>query len=173
MIENFMDYTDDACMNSFTNGQFERALAAWEKYRARKYRAEDDEPVPAPVSEPVSQPFAEPIVDCTKLSGKECKNEESCVFDWRKKVIKQCLLKSEYKKVDCESRSRNRCERKDNINNVGVCTLVGNVCVNKCDGLAIGWCGRMTGDFDSNIKICIARKETNPCYKCHPASTCG
>ena len=35
LIQNFMDYTDDSCMDSFTNGQYERALAAWEKYRER------------------------------------------------------------------------------------------------------------------------------------------
>lgn len=32
-IFNFMDYTDDACMDSFTSGQAARATAAWSTYR--------------------------------------------------------------------------------------------------------------------------------------------
>jgi hypothetical protein len=35
-IYNFMDYTDDACMNTFTNGQDARADAQWAQYRAGK-----------------------------------------------------------------------------------------------------------------------------------------
>ena len=32
-IENFMDYTDDACMNTFSSGQWARMSAQWNAYR--------------------------------------------------------------------------------------------------------------------------------------------
>lgn len=33
-IENFMDYTDDACMDEFTSGQGDRMIGAWNEFRA-------------------------------------------------------------------------------------------------------------------------------------------
>jgi hypothetical protein len=35
-ITNFMDYTDDACMNTFSAGQFSRMQGQWSTYRQGK-----------------------------------------------------------------------------------------------------------------------------------------
>jgi hypothetical protein len=35
-IKNFMDYTDDSCMNTFTTGQSVRMQNAWATYRQGK-----------------------------------------------------------------------------------------------------------------------------------------
>jgi hypothetical protein len=37
-IHNYMDYTDDGCMNAFTQGQAERAYAQWKLYRCTTCR---------------------------------------------------------------------------------------------------------------------------------------
>jgi hypothetical protein len=34
LVRNFMDYTDDSCMNSFTNGQFWSSQYCWSTWRA-------------------------------------------------------------------------------------------------------------------------------------------
>jgi len=174
LVENFMDYTDDSCMNSFTTGQLTRAMAAWEDYRAQ-----DGEPVSRPVSEPVSEPVAEPAsqpvaqpssVDCTELSKKECKQEDSCGYSGKKKIFDFCAPKKKYSKVDCETRTQNRCETKVGDNKAGVCQLIGNKCLHKCDGEEEKSCKKVKGDFNQK-KICKAKKIANPCFRCQPIST--
>jgi len=34
-VTNFMDYTDDNCMNTFTSGQFDRMKAMWAEVRSK------------------------------------------------------------------------------------------------------------------------------------------
>ncbi|MCL4809373.1 MAG: zinc metalloprotease, partial [Thermoanaerobaculia bacterium] len=35
-ITNFMDYTDDSCMNRFSSGQVSRMRGMWDSYRSGK-----------------------------------------------------------------------------------------------------------------------------------------
>ena len=173
LVENFMDYTDDSCMDSFTTGQLKRAMAAWEDFRAQ-----DGEPVSRPVAEPVaepaSQPFAQPSsVDCTELSKSECKQEDSCDYSKKKKIFDFCALKKKYSKVDCETLTNNECETETGANTAGVCQLIGNVCLDKCGSEGAKSCKKVKGDF-INKKICQAKKIANPCFRCQPISTvCG
>lgn len=59
MIDNFMDYSDDACMTEFTAGQSERLIAALATYRtvAPTPEPEPEPEVPAPEPEvPAPEP---------------------------------------------------------------------------------------------------------------------
>jgi len=46
LVNNFMDYTDDKCMNAFTEEQFERMRAQWDSFRAGT--GEPTQPTPNP-----------------------------------------------------------------------------------------------------------------------------
>jgi len=172
LVNNFMDYSDDDCMNSFTTGQLTRAKAAWEDYRAQ-----GGEPVSKPVSEPVAEPASQPVappssVDCTELSKNECKQEDSCAYSKKKKVFDSCALKKKYK-VDCEALTQDECETKTGTNKAGVCQLIGTVCSHKCISGGVKTCKKVKGDFNKK-KVCKAKKIANPCYRCQPLSTiCG
>jgi hypothetical protein len=37
-VQNYMDYSDDSCLSSFTGGQFARMLANWNAFRTRETR---------------------------------------------------------------------------------------------------------------------------------------
>lgn len=43
LIKNFMDYTEDSCMDSFTTGQFTRAQSMWSAFRASSAYETGDE----------------------------------------------------------------------------------------------------------------------------------
>lgn len=54
-IYNFMDYTDDSCMNNFTDLQMERMHAMWDQYRTGT-----DSPTASPTGSPTMAPFTCP-----------------------------------------------------------------------------------------------------------------
>ena len=85
-IYNFMDYTEDSCMDHFTNGQFERMEAMWYQYRS-------DTPAPPPPPSPPTDsppppspptdsppPPSPPTFDCSDCpcgcngGGNKCRN---------------------------------------------------------------------------------------------------
>jgi len=59
-IENFMNYTPDACMYQFTNDQFNRMIAMWNEYRPPAPPS-----TPPPVTQPTPAPFYSPITQPT------------------------------------------------------------------------------------------------------------
>jgi hypothetical protein len=42
LVRNFMDYTDDSCMDSFTNGQYDNVQYLWSRFRAPGSHGRDD-----------------------------------------------------------------------------------------------------------------------------------
>jgi len=73
-VKNFMDYSVDACMDTFSLGQFERMDAQWSTYRATEPALPTTKPTPSPtLSSPPSTFPTEtmsPTGDCTSLSIK-------------------------------------------------------------------------------------------------------
>jgi len=47
-VENFMDYTDDSCMTTFTTGQFKRMVMQWDMYRSDGSPPTPNPPTPKP-----------------------------------------------------------------------------------------------------------------------------
>jgi len=80
MLNNFMDYTEDSCMNSFTQGQFDRMLAQWEVYRwsgvakprtisptKNPTKSPIKSPTANPTESPIKSPITNPTADCVML----------------------------------------------------------------------------------------------------------
>ncbi|GFH55044.1 zinc metalloprotease [Chaetoceros tenuissimus] len=59
-ITNYMDYTDDDCMNHFTSGQSERMHAMWETYRLVPSESPSSFPSMVPSDSPSDQPSSTP-----------------------------------------------------------------------------------------------------------------
>jgi len=82
LVENFMDYTDDSCMESFTKGQETRMTAFWKEYRSDGSPPTPNPPTPNPPTPnpptpnpPTTSknPTTEPP---TPTSDDECTNNE-------------------------------------------------------------------------------------------------
>jgi len=71
MITNFMDYTDDSCMDTFTTGQFERMVAMWNQYRS------DGSP-PTPTPPTANPPTADPPTANPPTADPPTANPPSC-----------------------------------------------------------------------------------------------
>ena len=79
-----MDYTDDACMDHFTSGQFERMAAMWDEYRSSTIPPATPQPTaptdsPPPPSPPTDSPPVPPPFSCDECpcgcngGGNRCK----------------------------------------------------------------------------------------------------
>ena len=105
-INNFMDYTDDSCMDTFTSGQFTRMDSLWEIYRS-------DRTTTAPIgpTSPTSAPQKDPT-DCTDNTATQFFMKEKKKADGTIDVTaRSCSwLKSQ------SSRRKNICNNKRNCN---------------------------------------------------------
>jgi len=79
LVNNFMDYADDACMDSFTAGQNTRMQASW-------YSDRYDEP--PPTDEPTAAPTDDPYL-CPAKNGRQCL-KNGCVWNKKEKECNVC-----------------------------------------------------------------------------------
>ena len=99
-VRNYMDYSDDSCMDHFTAGQIERMLASYDLYRdpgldGGEDEGEDedeDEVTSAPTSQPSTGPSASPVASCG-ASGSLCRKKNECCSNKCKKEKETKLKK--------------------------------------------------------------------------------
>jgi len=79
LVDNFMDYANDACMDSFTTGQYTRMQAEWYAYRHVE---------PPRTDTPTASPTADPDV-CPAKNERQCL-KNGCVWNKKEKECKVC-----------------------------------------------------------------------------------
>lgn len=83
-IDNFMDYTEDDCMDHFTPGQFERMVAMWYTYRSTT-------PAPPTPPPPTPQPPTPPTDSGpSPPTPSSCPTSCPCGCNNGGKCIKKC-----------------------------------------------------------------------------------
>ena len=75
-----MDYTDDACMNTFSAGQIERMHALYETYR-KPAPTQPPSPTLSPSRSPTPPPVDNPPASCNYKKSKRCNRYNACTWN--------------------------------------------------------------------------------------------
>jgi len=112
---------------------------------------------------------------CNGLGKKACKKlkdngQKVCIFSNKNKIKEGCVPKKTKYEHDCAQYTSN--ESCTSGTHEGLCKWSDsdNSCSHMCDGLDVKTCQKRR--FMGDKKMCKSPKIPNPCFGCHPKTTC-